>query len=107
MQWVQRVLEKFNLEMHRLILVADPDGILKEESILGYLTGQGFEILEYNDPEAFRYVYEAEFREQKSRKLIIQVLGKSLNVLPYDVLNSGVPVTLSLAVFSPGSVTRY
>ncbi|MCL6560807.1 MAG: hypothetical protein K6U74_18830, partial [Firmicutes bacterium] len=101
MQWVQRVLEKFNLEMHRLILVADPDGILKEESILGYLTGQGFEILEYNDPVAFRYVYEAEFREQKSRKLIIQVLGKNLNILPYDVLNSGVPVTLSLADFFP------
>jgi len=101
MLWRQKVLDKFNLEMHRLILVADPDGILKDESILGYLSSKGFEILEYNDPVAFRYIYEAEFREQKSRKLLVQVLGKNLKVLPFDVLNMGVSVTLSLADFFP------
>jgi len=101
MLWHQKVLEKFNLEMHRLILTADSDGILKEENILGYLSSKGFEILEYNDPVAFRYIYEAEYREQKSRKLLVHVLGKNLNVLPFDVLNKGVSVTLSLANFFP------
>lgn len=101
MLWQQKVLEKFNLEMHRLILVADPDGILKEESILGYLNSKGFEIIEYNDPVAFRYIYEAELREQKSRRLLVQVPGKNLKVLPYDILNMGVSVTLSLADFFP------
>ncbi len=101
MLWYQRVLEKFNLEMHRIILVADPDGILQEESILGNLTGQGFEVVEYNDPVAFRYVYEAEFRDQTDRKLIVQVRDHNLNVLPYDVLQVGVPVSLSLAEFFP------
>lgn len=101
MLWVQKVLEKFNLELHRLILVADPDGLLQAESLLGPLTSQGFEIIEYNDPVAFRYIYETEFREQKNRKLLVQVLGKNLKVLPYDVLNMGVAVTLSLAAFFP------
>lgn len=44
MLWYQKVLEKFNLDMHRLILDAGPDVILKEESVLGFLTGKGFEI---------------------------------------------------------------
>lgn len=101
MLWHKKVLERFNLEMHRLILVADPDGILKEEGILGHLSSEGFEILEYDDPVAFRYIFEAEFRDQKSRKLIVQVPGKNMNVLPFDVLNTGVSVTLSLADFFP------
>jgi hypothetical protein len=101
MIWRQKVLENFNLEMHKLILVADPDGILKEESILGYLNSNDFEVLEYSDPVAFRYIYETEFRENKSRKLLVQVLGKNLKVLPYDVLQKGVSITLSLADFFP------
>ncbi len=101
MLWYQRVLEKFNLDMHRIILVADPDGILQEESILGYLTGKDFEIVEHNDPVAFRYVYEAEFRDQAERKLIVQVREYNLNSLPYDVQQAGVAVSLSLAEFFP------
>ncbi|MDD3893613.1 MAG: BREX-3 system phosphatase PglZ [Syntrophomonadaceae bacterium] len=101
MLWQQKVSEKFNLEINRLLLVTDPDGLLREESILGYVSSQGFEILEYKDPVAFRYIYEAEFREQKSRKLIVQVLGKDIKLLPFDVVNMGLTITLSLADFFP------
>lgn len=101
MLWYEKVLEKFNLELHKTFLVADPDEILKEESILSYLTRQGFEIIEYDDPIAFRYVYEADFRSQKERRLIIQVTGSNLNVLPYDIIKAGMAITLSLAEFFP------
>jgi hypothetical protein len=101
MEWYQKVLDKFNLDTQRLILVADPDRILKEETILGYLTRQGFEIIEYRDPVAFRYIFEAEFREHKNNKLIVQVLEKNLKTLPYDVLELGISINLSLSDFFP------
>jgi len=93
--WVNLILSHFE-EGQKFILVADPDGILTEESVLTALRQQGYEMLDYEDPMVARYLYEKEwrlglsseaYRNQSLRtngKLLLRSSKPDVQIFPYD-----------------------
>ena len=60
--WRDHIFHAFAPQVARLTLVADPDSLLIEEGILQELQAQGYELLTWNDPVAFRFTYETKYR---------------------------------------------
>jgi hypothetical protein len=51
--WRDQILREFPPEIARLTLVADPDGLLIEESLVTGLRERGFDLITFDDPMAF------------------------------------------------------
>ena len=62
--WRDRVLNEFTQEVGKTITVADPDRLLTEPRLNEALSAKGFELLLYEDPIAFRFVYETKYRSR-------------------------------------------
>ena len=109
--WRDAILNDLPLGVHRLLLVADPDGLLLNERVLDAIHQHGYQLLPYDDPVSFRYEYEARFRtywdrgEHLDAKLVVRLPSQDLNLLPYDLLQIGEQVTLSLAGLFPNLST--
>ncbi len=92
MDWRTDILKAFTPGVARKTVVSDSDGLLREEHLFRRLIDRGFSVLHFDDPVAFRFTYEAEFRQNwnagGSKELVI-VLGpgvEEFNNLPADVL---------------------
>lgn len=107
MNWRDTILQHFIEPTHRLTLVADPDGLLLEEELLATIRAHGFDLLPFDDGIAFRYAYEANYRqywdEEQSTPLvaILRSAEASLQTLPYDLLQSGRVLRFSLPEIFP------
>jgi hypothetical protein len=89
--WRDHILKEFTPELSRLTLVADPDGLLTEESIQTGIRQRGFELITFDDPIAFRYAYESKYRSLwdagQSTELVVALRAESdsLRHLPFDL----------------------
>lgn len=108
MRWREDVLDNFPPQVHRLTLVADPDGLLAEEGVAAELEQRGYEALEYGDDSiAFRYAYERDYRSRwesgEESCLIVLVRGESreLDELPYDLVRLGRKLSFGLGNLLP------
>ena len=101
--WQARILREFTPGASPVTLVADPDGLLQDERILASLRGRGFLLLRLEDPIAFRYAYEAQWRRGRWEGLVVLVPGSSaaLDSLPYDVLAKARRVAFGLGELFP------
>lgn len=105
---VERVLNQFPAGASRFWIAADPDDILLDETILSELHGRGFELVEYEDPIAFRLVFETERAGaqdteavESTRSLLLHFRHGDASMLPADYLAAGRLVSLSLADLFP------
>lgn len=93
--WRDHILTEFTPELSRLTLVADPDGLLTEETVQAGIRKRGFELITFDDPIAFRYAYESKYRRcwdaGQSTELVVALRAESdsLRLLPYDLLKVG------------------
>ena len=94
--WRQPLLECFSSESataSRLTVVNDPDLLFAEPGLRSVLSQRGYELLPYEDPIAFRYLFEHRCRPrwEAGEQLHVVVLNAgeaaSLTVLPYDLLS--------------------
>ena len=94
--WRQPVLECFTSESataSRLTVVNDPDQLFAELVLRSRLTERGYELLAYEDPVAFRYLFEPRCRprwEAGEPLHVVVVNGgeaSARTVLPYDLLS--------------------
>jgi hypothetical protein len=105
--WRAHILQEFTPQIARLTLVADPDGLLIEEGVLQGIRDRGFDVIPYEDPIAFRYVYESRFRtrwdcgEETDRAVVLRVSSSDLNSLPYDLLQAGRQLSFTLSDLFP------
>ena len=105
--WRDSILKEFKPQVSRLTLVADPDGLLLEESILQGIHERGFELIPYDDPIAFRYAYESKYRtrwdkgELTDLVVVLRAESSELSQLPYDLLQAGRKLSFSLADIFP------
>lgn len=105
--WRDAALTHFEQPTVHLTLVADPDSLLQEEYLLAVLRGRSFDILTFDDPVAFRYVYESRYRshwdagEETLQALVVRTDEPTVHHLPYDLLQHGRHLTLSLHDFLP------
>jgi len=77
----------------RVTVVHDPDDLISEAGVLEGLRANGFDVIPFDDPIAFRYEYETRYREKWDRGAetpLVVVLrireGEELSV-PYDLLS--------------------
>jgi hypothetical protein len=60
--WGDPILARFAPKAARLILAADPDGLLFEEVIQREIRDYGYDLLAVEDAIAFRCAYESNYR---------------------------------------------
>jgi hypothetical protein len=105
--WRVQLLSKFMPQVSRLVLVADPDGLLLDEELLQGIRDKGFDILSFDDPIAFRYLYESKYRSQwdnpteAHRALVVRCESRELSMLPYDLLQVGQQLSFDLGLLFP------
>lgn len=106
--WVSRILSEFTVDLARLWIAADPDGVLLDERVLSGLRERGFELLRFEDSIAFRAEYEERYRAPWARgesapfkALVLHLRGTDLNNLPWDYLHQARRVSVSLADLFP------
>lgn len=93
--WRDAILGQFRPEIAattRLTIVSDPDELLVEQRVVEGLRDAGFELVLFDDPIAFRFLYERRFREVWDRgeptRLVVVLRTNATDVdrLPYDLL---------------------
>lgn len=100
--WRETVLAYFSSpSFHPLSLVPDPDGLLLEEQVLAAFNARGCELLTFDDPIAFRYLYETRYRDQPAPALIVRTGQADVRQLPYDLLRAGRQLSLTLHDLCP------
>ncbi|MGI6541041.1 MAG: BREX-3 system phosphatase PglZ [Bacillota bacterium] len=105
--WREAILRELSLNLSRLYVVADPDGLLFEEGLAQEIRDMGFDILPFDDPVVFRYVYESRYRNNPiysdtvGRGLIVRCASHDFSELPYDILKSGRNLSFGLAELFP------
>ena len=105
--WRDAILSDFVPKVSKLTLVADPDCLLTEEKLALELRGRGFDLIEFNDPVEFRYVYESKYRsiwdrgEHTDLVVILRLHDAELESLPYDLLQVGRKLYFNLGELFP------
>ena len=105
--WRDTILKNFKPKISRLTLVADPDGLLTEEGMLTAIKGRGFELIPFDDPIAFRFAYESQYRSRWDQGqntdlvVVLRSAEQQLNKLPFDLLKAGRPLTFALHQLFP------
>lgn len=104
--WRDSILKHFQRGISRLTLVSDPDDLLTEETMTRSIRERGFEIVPFEDPIAFRYAYESEYRSawdeggETDLVVVLRTAG-DLTTLPYDLLRAGRHLTFALHQLFP------
>ncbi len=105
--WRDHILKHFQPNISRLTLVADPDGLLTEEGMLSAIRERGFDLIPFDDPIAFRFAYESQYRnawDQGQKTDLVVVLRSSeqqLGKLPFDLLKAGRQLSFALHQLFP------
>ncbi|MEZ5277093.1 MAG: BREX-3 system phosphatase PglZ [Opitutaceae bacterium] len=105
--WRDTILKEFPSQVARLTLVADPDGLLTEEGVLQGLRERGFDLIEFEDPIAFRYAYESKYRARWDRGentdlvVVLRSREQDLRKLPYDLYTAGRKLSFSIPAIFP------
>lgn len=97
------ILDRFTTELGRPIVVADPDGLLRDAAVLAELEERGFDILFLGDPIEFRFAYER-LRvawDGGSCVNLVVVVEDEESEPPHDVADGAERVSLGLADFFP------
>lgn len=104
--WREDVLHEFVPGVARLTLTEDPNELLIDAEVQTELERRGFGLLTFGDPGRFRHAYESEFRsfwdrgERLDRSLVVRT-ERTLEELPFDLLERGRQVTVSLETLLP------
>ena len=106
MNWRDSILQQFIPNLKPFTLVSDPDRLLTEELLLQDIQAKGFEIVLFEDPIAFRFSYESNYRSwtRKNHSINLAVIisnHQPLSSLPYDLLQQGTQIQVSLTDLFP------
>ena len=92
---LDQILHHFPPHTHALTLVADPDGILADETVQAALRARGFRLLTESDPVALRAAYHRAQPVSAEQPLLV-VIADDRNRAPYDIWQQAHPVELAL-----------
>ena len=105
--WRDTILGHFQRRISRLTLVSDPDGLLTEEGMLTAIKERGFDLIPFDDPVAFRFAYESQYRkrwdegQETDLVVVMRSPDQRLDRLPYDLLKTGRRLTFALHQLFP------
>ena len=105
--WRDAILNDFSPGEHPLTLVADPDNLFADEVLLAELQTRGVVIEVYEDPIAFRFLYESMYRPPLAAENVADLIvllrqdREALDDLPYDLIQRGRRLDFGLAALFP------
>lgn len=105
--WREHILKDFQPKISRLTLVADPDGLLTEQGMLAAIRQRGFDLIPFEDPIAFRFAYESQYRtlwdqgQKTDLVVVLRYAAQKLGSLPFDLLKVGRQLTFALHQLFP------
>ena len=107
-RWLDEVVGELEGSASGLVLATDPDELLLEESMLQRIAALGFDLITFDDPVAFRFVFESRYRlpreeggEDGQRRLLVRVSASDSDALPYDLLAAGHRLAFGLGDLFP------
>ncbi len=56
--WRDTILNEFTPQVATITVVADPDALLSEELIIQEIQARGFDLVVFDEPIPFRYLFE-------------------------------------------------
>ena len=101
--WLNDVVGELEASGNSLVVAADPDGLLLEERMLQCIDVLGFELITFDDPVAFRFVFESRYwlpREKgvgDGEGLLVRVSTSDTDALPHDLLATGHRLSFGLS----------
>ncbi len=105
--WRDMLFGKLTPGVKPVTLVADPDSLMLEERVLARLRERAFEVIEYDDPVAFRYLYESTYRSPKPGSqaaelvIVLRERADQLGGLPFDLVRNGRMLSFGLTDLFP------
>lgn len=91
--------------LYPVTAVSDPDGLFREPGLVAAIEANGFLVVPYDDPVAFRFLYEREYRSQDGRGLVVVTPDDPLTI-PYDLheraCRDGRVLRVDMATLFPG-----
>lgn len=94
------LISKLELDYSQIVLAFDPDNLIERGGGIALIKEKGFELLDYKDPEEFRYVYESSIRDNDKLKAVIRVIDPYIYV-PYDIRKRSNVVNVAFGTLFP------
>ncbi len=98
--WRSNILKEFTPQIARVTLVVDPDVLISEEIIAQEIQTRGFDLVLYEEPISFRYLYELKYRSSlengDSAELVVLLRSQGFTDVPYDILSGARKLSFSL-----------
>ncbi|MCY0863875.1 MAG: BREX-3 system phosphatase PglZ [Sulfobacillus sp.] len=87
-------------------IACDPARLILDEAVLASFATRGFRVVPYDDPIAFRLIYEEDFRcrwdrEEDTPRLLVWVDHPNPEFLPWDVVEDAIVWSIDPADFFP------
>lgn len=95
MSWRTLILREFTPELaqvSRLTVVSDPDELFLEQGVVEGLRHAGFDMVAFEDPVAFRYQFERNYRsvwdqgQPTNLVVVLRTASGTVEQLPFDLL---------------------
>ncbi|MBN1316585.1 MAG: BREX-3 system phosphatase PglZ, partial [Anaerolineales bacterium] len=103
--WQQTILDNF-MKRERMLLVIDPDNLLRDGVLLAEIQNRNYDVLELEDEVSFRNRFERDYRSRwdDGQALHIVVVVHTTNGerhIPYDILQKGKRIELTVSQLFP------
>jgi hypothetical protein len=104
--WQQAVLAYFRPKKERMLLVIDPDNLMRDDALLADIQNSNYDVLELDDEVTFRNKFERTYRSRwdnhENRHLVVVVhTTNGARHIPYDLRQKSKIIELSVSELFP------
>lgn len=103
LNWPEKIASFFT-NQGLIYYTLDELNVLRQKEVAEALSKKNILLFEYDDAIEFRYFYENNYRHTSKanrQTLVVHGLNGQFNTLPYDVLNEGIRIDLSISRLFP------
>jgi hypothetical protein len=106
MTWQQAILSHFTPKRERMLLVIDPDNLMRDDALLAEVQNSNYDVLELDDEVSFRYMFERNYRSRwddgEARHVVVVVhTTDGERHIPYDLWKKSRRIELSVSALFP------
>lgn len=100
--WQQAILKHFKPKKEPMLLVVDPDNLLRDDALLADIQNSNYDLLELADEVTFRNTFERTYRSRwdngEARHLVVVVhTTNEVRHIPYDLRQKSKYIELTVA----------
>jgi hypothetical protein len=104
--WQGAILAHFTPKRERMLLVIDPDNLMRDDALLAQVQNNNYDVLELADEVSFRAAFERNYRARwddgEARHLVVVVhTTNGQRHIPYDLWQKGRRIELSVSALFP------